>query len=61
MTLDRKDANGHYEPGNVRWATPLEQGNNKRKFGALGSFTTEELLAELELREKPEHLERHNG
>lgn len=29
-TLDRKDSNGHYEPGNVRWATWEEQAANKR-------------------------------
>jgi hypothetical protein len=30
MTLDRwPDNNGNYEPGNVRWATPLEQAHNK--------------------------------
>lgn len=29
-TLDRKEVNGNYEPGNVRWATPKEQGRNKR-------------------------------
>lgn len=28
-TLDRINPLGHYEPGNVRWATPLEQGCNK--------------------------------
>lgn len=27
-TLDRIDTNGHYEPGNVRWATPQEQNEN---------------------------------
>lgn len=28
--LDRKDNNGHYEPGNVRWVLPVVQQNNKR-------------------------------
>lgn len=30
LTQERKDVNGNYEPGNVRWATHLEQGRNKR-------------------------------
>jgi hypothetical protein len=30
-TLDRRDTNGHYEPGNCRWATPTEQGRNSRR------------------------------
>lgn len=29
-TLDRIDVNGNYEPGNVRWATCQDQGNNRR-------------------------------
>ena len=29
-SIDRIDVNGHYEPGNVRWATAFEQNRNKR-------------------------------
>ena len=29
-TIERKDSNGHYQPGNVRWATFAEQNRNLR-------------------------------
>lgn len=29
-TLDRKNNDGNYVPGNLRWATPPEQAQNKR-------------------------------
>jgi len=49
-SLDRINNNGHYEPGNVRWALLKTQNKNRRPRKTLTSFTDEELLEELEKR-----------
>ena len=33
-SIDRIDTNGHYEPGNIRWATIVEQNRNRRGCAA---------------------------
>ena len=44
LTLDRIDVNKGYEPGNVKWATIIEQRWNRRSF--LPKFMQAELAAE---------------
>lgn len=36
-TLDRRDNMGHYEPGNIRWATVSEQNRNRRPYAKRAS------------------------
>lgn len=45
-SLDRKDVNGHYEKGNIRWATPTEQMRNRQHHTTIEAFGRSQILAE---------------
>lgn len=45
-TIDRVNNNGHYEKGNLRWATRLEQANNLRKNRYITAFGKTLTIAE---------------
>ena len=45
-SLERIDNDGHYEPGNVKWATRSEQQLNKRSYTTISRHGKRLLLAQ---------------
>lgn len=66
-TMDRINNDGGYEPGNVRWATYVEQAANRRPTSLRGERNAKAKLTEDDVRKirasdkKPSHLAREYG
>jgi hypothetical protein len=46
MSIERRDVNRGYEPGNCYWATTKEQHKNRRRFVAINNHSDEDIIAE---------------
>ena len=51
-SLDCIDVNKGYSLVNCRWATKQLQTDNRRKFGRIATFSTNEILREIERRKR---------